>query len=169
MLPVTLLKIQASIHVHVHELYSAEYRCMIKVCVPCVGQRRVYMYMYYPGQKKEPSSRFAARSRRTLFHVWYMLDQAQSAQDKSRGQSRIAPCRPLIAPDRAWYHTWNSILLAANLDDGSFFVQGSRPGPGKFHITRLQCILLSVVCYAAQELQQAFRSGSPQNALHCLV
>ena len=39
----TLLKIQASIHVHVHELYSAEYRCMVKVCVPCVGQRRVYM------------------------------------------------------------------------------------------------------------------------------
>ena len=41
--------------------------------------------------------------------------------------------------------------------------------PGKFHITRLQCILLSVVCYAAQERQKAFRSGSPQNALHCLV
>ena len=41
----TLLKVQASIHVHVHELYSAEYRCMVKVCAPCVGQRRVYMYI----------------------------------------------------------------------------------------------------------------------------
>ena len=39
----TLLKIQASIHVHVHELYSAEYRCMVRVCAPCVGQRRVYI------------------------------------------------------------------------------------------------------------------------------
>ena len=31
-------------------------------------------------------------------------------------------CPALIAPDRAWYHTWNSVLLAANLEDGSFFV-----------------------------------------------
>ena len=29
--------------------------------------------------------------------------------------------------------------------------------------------LLSVVCYAAQERQKAFRSGSPKDALHCLV
>ena len=41
--------------------------------------------------------------------------------------------------------------------------------PGKFHIARLHCILPSVVCYAAQERQKASRSGSPQNALHCLV
>ena len=41
----TLLKIQASIHVHVHELYSAEYRCMVKVCTPCVGRRRIYIYI----------------------------------------------------------------------------------------------------------------------------
>ena len=41
--------------------------------------------------------------------------------------------------------------------------------PGKFHIARLHCILLSVLCYAAHERQKAFRSGSPQNALHCLV
>ena len=40
-------KLQASIlvHVHVHELYSAEYPCMVKVCAPCVGQRCVYMYI----------------------------------------------------------------------------------------------------------------------------
>ena len=36
----TLLKIQALIHVHVHELYSAEYPC-----APCQGQRHVYMYI----------------------------------------------------------------------------------------------------------------------------
>ena len=28
-----------------NELYSAEYRCMVKVCAPCVGQCRVYMYI----------------------------------------------------------------------------------------------------------------------------
>ena len=41
----TLLKIQASSHVHIHELYSAEYRCISEVCAPCicVGQRRMYM------------------------------------------------------------------------------------------------------------------------------
>ena len=32
-------------------------------------------------------------------------------------------CPALIAPDRAWYHMWNSVLLATNLEDGSFFVQ----------------------------------------------
>ena len=53
-----------------------------------------------------------------------MLDQARSAQGKSRGQSRIGPCPGLIAWDRAWYHTWNSVLLAANLKDGSFFCPG---------------------------------------------
>ena len=46
----------------------------------------------------------------------------------SAGQVRSATvrdfCPALIAPDRAWYHTWNSVLLAANLEDGSFFVQG---------------------------------------------
>ena len=56
-----------------------------------------------------------------------MHDHTQSAQGKSRGQSRIGPCPALIARDRAWYHTWNSVLFAANLEDGSFFfVQGSR-------------------------------------------
>ena len=39
------------------------------------------------------------------------------------------------------------------------------------NFTSLVCtaFLLSVVCYAAQERQKASRSGSPQNALHCLV
>ena len=39
------------------------------------------------------------------------------------------------------------------------------------NFTSLVCIaiLLSVVCYAPQERLKASRSGSPQNALHCLV
>ena len=39
------------------------------------------------------------------------------------------------------------------------------------NFTSLVCtaFLLSVVCYAVQERQKAFRSGSPHNALHCLV
>ena len=45
-----------------------------------------------------------------------------------RDQRRASPirdfCPALIAPDRAWYHTWNSVLLAANLEDGSFFWPG---------------------------------------------
>ena len=78
------------------------------------------VHTYYPGQKKEPSSRFAAR--RTLFHVWYHARSgAISAGQKS--QTVVdRTCPALIAPDRAWYHTWNSVLLAANLDDGSFFL-----------------------------------------------
>ena len=47
-----------------------------------------------------------------------------------RDQRRASPIRdcPRLLPcaDRAWYHTWNSVLLAANLDDGSFFVKGSK-------------------------------------------
>ena len=70
-------------------------------------------------KKKEPSSRFAAR--RTLFHVWYRAQSgAISAGQKSRTVADWT-CPALIAPDRAWYHTWNSVLLAANLDDGSLF------------------------------------------------
>ena len=71
-------------------------------------------------KKKEPSSRFAAR--RTLFHVWYHARSgAISAGQKSRAVADRT-CPALIAPDQAWYHTWNSVLLAANLDDGSFFL-----------------------------------------------
>ena len=70
-------------------------------------------------KKKEPSSRFAAR--RTLFQVWYHARSgAISAGQKSLTVAdRVCPA--LIAPDQAWYHTWNSVLLAANLDDGSLF------------------------------------------------
>ena len=71
-------------------------------------------------KKKKPSSRFAAR--RTLFHVWYHARSgAISAGQKSRTVADRT-CPALIAPDRAWYHTWNSVLLASNLDDGSFFL-----------------------------------------------
>ena len=77
-----------------------------------------------PWKKLEPSSRFAAR--RTLLHVWYYARSgAISAGQKSRTVADRT-CPALIAPDRAWYHTWNSVLLAANLHDGSSFVQGSR-------------------------------------------
>ena len=43
-----------------------------------------------------------------------------------RDQRRACPirdfCPALIAPDRAWFHTWNSVLLAVKLNDGSFFL-----------------------------------------------
>ena len=79
---------------------------------------------YYPGQKKNHPRGFAAR--RTLFHMWYHARSgAISAGQKSQTVADRT-CPALIAPDRAWYHTWNSVLLAANLQDGSFFVQGSR-------------------------------------------
>ena len=77
-----------SLHQAVHELYSAEYRCMVKVCAPCVGQCRVYMY--------------------------------------------------ITKMTRTWAN-FTSLVCTASL--------------------------LSVVCYAVQERQKAFRSGSPQNAL----
>ena len=71
-------------------------------------------------KKKEPSSRFAAR--RTLFHVWYHArSQAISAGQKSRTVAdRTLPA--LIACDRAWYHTWNSVLLAAESRRWFFFL-----------------------------------------------
>ena len=57
-----------------------------------------------------------------------MLDDARSAQGKSRGKSRMT--LPAIA--LRWsciiehdITRLNSVLLAANLGDGSFFVQGS--------------------------------------------
>ena len=79
---------------------------------------------YYSGQKKNHPQNSRREERCSTCDI--MLDQARSAQGKSRRQSRIGPCPALIAPDRAWYHTWNSVLLAANLEDGSFFfVQGS--------------------------------------------
>ena len=80
--------------------------------------RKLY---YYPGQKKkEPSSRFAAR--RMLFHVWYHARSGAISAGQVRSATVRDFCPALIAPDRAWYHTWNSVLLAANLEDGSFFL-----------------------------------------------
>ena len=75
---------------------------------------------YYPGQKKEPSSRFAAR--RTRFHVWYHARSGAASAGQVRSTTVRDFCLALIAPDREWYHTWNSVLLAANLEDGSFFL-----------------------------------------------
>ena len=81
---------------------------------------------YYPGQKKKNHHRDSRREE-SCSTCDIMLDQAQSAQGKSHGQSRIGfvlRWSRLIEPDRAWYHTWNSVLLATNLDDGSFFCPG---------------------------------------------
>ena len=52
-----------------------------------------------------------------------MLDQERSAQGKVGSAAATVRdfCPALIVHDRAWYHTWNSVLLAANLEDGSFF------------------------------------------------
>ena len=69
---------------------------------------------------KKPSSRFAAR--RTLFHVWYHARSGAISAGQVRSATLRDFCPALIAPDRAWYHTWNSVLLAANLEDGSFFL-----------------------------------------------
>ena len=76
-------------------------------------------WKYYPGQKKEPSSRFAAR--RTLFHVWYHARSGAISAGQVQSATVRDFCPALITPDRAWYHTWNSVLLGANLEDGSFF------------------------------------------------
>ena len=74
-----------------------------------------------PWPKKKNDLRDSRREERCSM-CDIMLDHARSAQGKSRGQSRIGPCPALIACDRAWYHTWNSFLLAVNLEDGSFFL-----------------------------------------------
>ena len=50
-----------------------------------------------------------------------MMSCSISAGQKSRTVADRT-CPALITPDRAWYHTCNSVLLAANLDDGSFFL-----------------------------------------------
>ena len=86
------------------------------------NQTETQVLNYYPGQKKEPSSRFAAR--RTLFHVWYHARSGEISAGQVRSATVCDFCPALIAPDRAWYHTWNSVLLAANLEDGSFFWPG---------------------------------------------
>ena len=71
-------------------------------------------------KKKEPSSRFAAR--RTLFHVWYHARSGAISVGQVRSATVRDFCPALIKPDRAWYHTWNSVLLAPNLENGSFFL-----------------------------------------------
>ena len=70
-------------------------------------------------KKKEPSSRFEAR--RTLFHVGYHARSAGISAGQVRSATVRDFCPALIAPDRARYHRWDSVLLAANLEDGSFF------------------------------------------------
>ena len=59
--------------------------------------------------------------------------------DQHWARSDLRLCPTLIALDRAWYHTWNSFLLAASLEDGSFFFA---PGPGSKTGRELNCTSL---------------------------
>ena len=79
--------------------------------------------MYYPGQKKRTILEIRGEKNAVprVISCSIRRDQRRAKLADSRGSDLPA----LIAPDRAWYHTWNSVLLAANLEDGSFFVQGS--------------------------------------------
>ena len=54
--------------------------------------------------------------------MWYHARSGAISAGQVRSATVRDFCPALIAPDRAWYHTWNSVLLAANLDDGSFFL-----------------------------------------------
>ena len=85
---------------------------------------KLMQHNYYPGQKKKNHPRDSRREERCST-CDIMLDQVRSAQGQKSRTAADRTCPALISPDRAWYHTWNSVLLAANLDDGSFFVQGS--------------------------------------------
>ena len=87
-------------------------------------------------KKKEPSPRFAAR--RTLFDLAIILDHERSAQGKVRSATICNFCPALIALDRAWYHTWNSVLIAANLEKGSFFFLS------RVVATAIECMLASM-------------------------
>ena len=81
---------------------------------------------YYPWQKQEPSSRFAAR--RTLFHVWYHAwSRAISAGQKSRTAvaDRTLPCA-----DRSWPSMISHVEQCSSCRKSRrivlfFFVQGS--------------------------------------------
>ena len=78
--------------------------------------------LYYPGQKKNhPEIR---GEKNTVRSCDIMLDHERSAQGKVIRDS----LRLLLCADRAWYHAWNSVLLAPNHGDGFFFVQGSTSG-----------------------------------------
>ena len=81
---------------------------------------------YYPGQKKKNHPQDSRREERCST-CDIMLDHKRSAQRKVRSATLRDFCPALIPRHRAWYHTWNSVLLASNLEDSSFFfVKGSR-------------------------------------------
>ena len=100
--------------------------------------------LYYPGQKKK----------RTIIEIRGEKNAVPRVTSSSirAGQVRSATvrdfCPALIAPDRAWYHTWNSVLLAANLGDGSFFVQGSISWWSSWVSVRSVCFVNSEDCHS---------------------
>ena len=71
---------------------------------------------YYPGQKKRTIVEIRGEKNAVPRVISCSIRRDQST-------ARVADSRGLDLPcaDRAWYHTWNSVLVAANLDDGSFF------------------------------------------------
>ena len=78
--------------------------------------------MYYPGQKKRTIIEIRGEKNAVPRVISCSIRCDQRRASPIRDCPRLLPW--LIAPDRAWYHTWNSVLLAANLDDGSFFCPG---------------------------------------------
>ena len=78
--------------------------------------------LYYPGQKKEPSPRFAVR--RTLFDL--VITSVQRRARSSATQSATFALRWSCVIEHN-IRLWNSVLLTVNLWNGSFFfVQGSK-------------------------------------------
>ena len=96
--------------------------------------------------------------------MWYfffiILDHAWSAQSKSRGQPRVT----LACADCLWSTRSNSVLLAANLGDGSFFffVQGSRKSLG------IKPSPVARVLYCLSFFSADKRSGSGIYCIHIL-
>ena len=101
---------------YIHEFNDSIWRD----AAPVEGEHILLPWPKKKNHDQLPSSRFAAR--RTLFHVWYHARSGAISAGQVRSATVRDFCPALIAPDRAWYHTWNSVLLAANLEDGSFFL-----------------------------------------------
>ena len=126
-----------------------------------------------PWPKKEPWSRFAAG--RTLFHVWFHARSGAISAGQTPSATVRDFCSALIAPDRAWYHTWNSVLLTANLEDGSFFVQGSSKNNLAYPLKNvyLCCIILfqkpmrlEGIYALKKKLNRSFKNRTGQENTH---
>ena len=69
-----------------------------------------------PWTKKEPSPRFAVR--RTLFDLVITSDQGKARSSATQSATFALRWSCVIEHDIRW---WNSVLLTANLGNGSFF------------------------------------------------